>query len=343
MPISNGQSFNDQSFMLNLFWKDNDLPGLELLDSDDPKITINQDVETALNQVVEEFFNCGVVAANLLTEGSSAMAAFPSFPVPTFPITEMFVKAGQGSKPAPKAKLFRCPMDECLAVGRGQVVHLHNLKKHFSKFHNDIYKGDPLYPCKANEARFLFDQEFATTPPLQQHPSEEYEEAWFLFDQEIKEEEVSCPPSPIFTMEYDTTPSMPPPQVLADKLLEVSSMEQEMSFILPEDLANMEEDISFTLPDDLLDITIGRMEISLLSDSFTGQCPPAASTPVTCTSPGSPPPAAPLSPTLSTSVISSPPSPAPAMGLNPLWEEDESEDESPPPSPAAPTVVCGKF
>ena len=128
--------------MLNLYWNDNDLPALELLDPDDPKITINQAVETALNQVVEEVFNCGVVAANLLTEGSSAMAAFPSlpamgvvpgssltfpsFPVPTFPITEMFVKVGQGSKPVPKAKMFWCPMDECLAVGRGQVVHLHS-------------------------------------------------------------------------------------------------------------------------------------------------------------------------------------------------------------------------
>ena len=171
MPISNGQSFNDQSFMLNLFWKDNDLPGLELLDSDDPKITINQAVETALNQVVEEFFNCGVVAANLLTEGSSAMAAFPSLPaVPTFPLTEMFLEAGQGSKPAPKAKMYRCPMEECLALGRGQVVHLHNLTRHFVKFHEDIYKGNPLYPCKANELRFLFDKE-------------------------DKEEEVSFPPS----------------------------------------------------------------------------------------------------------------------------------------------------
>ena len=148
-------------------------------------------------------------------------------------------------------------MDECLAVGRGQVVHLHNLKQHYSKFHNDIYKGNPVYPCKANEARFLFDQEYATTPPLQQHQSEE---ARFLFDQEVKEEEVSCPPSPIFTMEYATTPPLQHHQseeseefakVLAGKLLEVSSMDEEMSFTLPEDLANMEEDISFTLPEDL--------------------------------------------------------------------------------------------
>ena len=96
------------------------------------------------------------------------MAAFPSLPaVPTFTLTEMFLEGGQGSKPA---KMYRCPMEECLALGRGQVVHLHNLTRHFVKFHEDIYKGNPLYPCKANELRFLFDKE-------------------------DKEEEVSFPPS----------------------------------------------------------------------------------------------------------------------------------------------------
>ena len=105
--------------MLNLYWNDNDLPALELLDPDDPKITINQAVETALNQVVEEVFNCGVVAANLLTEGSSAMAAFPSFPVPTFPITEMFVKAGLLAKAASQPPKQKCSGAQWMSAWQG--------------------------------------------------------------------------------------------------------------------------------------------------------------------------------------------------------------------------------
>lgn len=159
MPISNG---NNLPFILNLYWEENDQPALELLNPDDPLITLNNAVEVALNNVLEDYFNTTVVAA--IMEGS----AFPPLPaVPTFPLTEMFLEGGQGSKPA---KMYRCPMEECLALGRGQVVHLHNLTRHFVKFHEDIYKGNPLYPCKANELRFLFDKE-------------------------DKEEEVSFPPS----------------------------------------------------------------------------------------------------------------------------------------------------
>ena len=92
------------------------------------------------------------------------------------------------------------------------MAYLPNLKKHFSKFHSDVYKGNPVYPCKANEA-------------------------WFLLDDD--EEDGSSPPLaaliPIVTMDVPTTPPSPSSntsladvefaQIVADRLLEVCSMD----------------------------------------------------------------------------------------------------------------------
>ena len=176
MPISNG---NNPPFFLNLYWEENGQPGFELVNHDDQKIFLNNAVEATLNTVVEDYYTTAVVAAMAdftvqeyyNTTEVAEVAEFPVFPVPTFPMGEMASKPA--SKPAPR---YRCPIDECLAQGRGQVVHLYNLTKHFATYHGDIFKGNSLYPCKANELRFFIDQvqveevivkmEGDTTPPL---------------------------------------------------------------------------------------------------------------------------------------------------------------------------------
>ena len=101
MPISNG---NNLPFFLNLYWEENGQPGFELLNHDDPNITLNNAVEATLNTVLEDYYNTAVVAAmaEFTVEdyyNTTVVAAMAEFTVPTFPMGEMFVEA---SKPASK-------------------------------------------------------------------------------------------------------------------------------------------------------------------------------------------------------------------------------------------------
>ena len=203
------------------------------------------------------------------------------------------------SKPPPKPKQYRCFFPECLTLGKGQAAYLHNLVKHYTKFHLEFFNSplkNSTYPCKANEAKYLIQEEEGEVPLDISEEEEEEEEEDFSTFQSV-----------------EITP-------LAKDLLEVneevdlSAEKEELMFSMELDENQEEEAMSSSLQCKLEscieNLDEGPVLYSPIELNPTPFFPPTspASSPPASSPPATTPPAS------STPMVSRSPSPSPSSG-----------------------------
>ena len=99
-----------------------------------------------------------------LAQFGPAVPLLPS--VPDFALGEWVSGSQPQVEARSKPKRYQCHMAECMELGRGMADYLHNLVKHFTKFHLQINKDSPYYTKQANFVRFLVVQGSpSSTPP----------------------------------------------------------------------------------------------------------------------------------------------------------------------------------